>query len=47
MKVIKRDGREVDFNANKIEKAILKSFIAVDKIADQYAMDKASNIAAY
>ena len=47
MKVIKRDGREVDFNANKIEKAILKSFIAVDEIADQYAMDKASNIAAY
>jgi ribonucleoside-triphosphate reductase len=47
MKVIKRDGREVDFSTNKIEKAILKSFIAVDEIADQYAMDKASNIAAY
>ena len=47
MKVIKRDGREVDFSASKIEKAILKSFIAVDDVADQYAMDKASNIAAY
>ena len=47
MKVIKRDGREVDFSTSKIEKAILKSFIAVDNVADQYAMDKASNIATY
>lgn len=47
MKVIKRDGRQVDFNPNKIEKAILKSFMAIDGQVEQYAADKAANIASY
>lgn len=47
MKVIKRDGRQVDFNPNKIEKAILKSFMAIDGKVEQYAADKAANIASY
>ena len=47
MKVIKRDGRQVDFNPTKIEKAILKSFMAIDGKVEQYAADKAANIASY
>lgn len=47
MKIIKRDGREVEFNPQKIEKAILKSFMAVDGKVDDYALEKASNIATY
>lgn len=47
MKVIKRDGRQVDFNPNKIEKAILKSFMAIDGKIEQYAVEKAANIASY
>jgi len=30
IKVIKRDGREMPFNTEKIKNAILKSFKAVD-----------------
>ena len=47
MKIIKRDGRQVNFNRNKIETAILKSFIAVDGEVTEYAKHKASNIAQY
>ena len=47
MKIIKRDGRIVDFNRSKIEKAILKAFIAVDGTANDYALLKAENIADY
>ena len=47
MKIIKRDGREVNFNPQKIEQAILKAFIAIDGQVDEYALDKAKNIATY
>ena len=47
MKIIKRDGREVEFNPQKIEQAILKAFIAIDGQVDEYALDKAKNIATY
>ena len=47
MRIIKRDGREVMFNLNKIEKAILKSFLAVDGMITEYAKEKADNIAHY
>ena len=46
-KIIKRDGRIVDFDRTKIEQAILKAFAAVDgEITDQ-AKTKAANIANY
>ena len=47
MKIIKRDGRQVNFNPHKIEKAILKSFEAVDGEISEYAQIKAENIAVY
>ena len=47
MKVIKRDGRIVDFNATKIEKAILAAFQDVDRKITPYAKEKAENIASY
>lgn len=47
MKIIKRDGRKVEFNSQKIEQAILKAFISVDGQVDEYALDKAKNIATY
>ena len=47
MKIIKRDGREVEFNPQKIEQAILKAFIAIDGQVDEYALGKAKNIATY
>ena len=47
MKVIKRDGREVAFDREKIEEAILKAFYAVDKKVTEYARAKAENIADY
>ena len=47
MQIIKRDGRIVDFKRSKIEKAILKAFIAVDGAANDYALSKAENIADY
>ena len=40
----KRDGRIVEFDINKIEKAILKAFFAIDNHIDDYAIDKAKNI---
>lgn len=45
--VIKRDGRKKDFDASKIEAAILKAFVAVDGEATDYAKEKAKNIADY
>lgn len=45
MIVIKRDGRKVEFNKQKIEDAILKAFIAEDGEADEYAKNKAKKIA--
>ena len=44
-KVIKRDGREVPFNTNKIKSAILKAFKAVDGEVSEYANEKAERIA--
>ena len=46
-KVIKRDGREMPFNTEKIKNAILKSFKAVDGQISEYAETKAENIANY
>ena len=45
--IIKRDGREVPFDAEKIINAILKSFVAVDGEVTEYAKTKAENIAIY
>ena len=47
MKVIKRDGRIVDFDATKIERAILAAFQDVDGEISDYAKEKAENIASY
>ena len=47
MYVVKRDGREMPFNTEKIKKAILKSFKAVDGQITPYAETKAENIANY
>ena len=47
MKVIKRDGRIVDFDATKIERAILAAFQEVDGKITPYAKEKAENIASY
>lgn len=44
-KVIKRDGRRVDFNADNIVNAVLKAFKAVDGDVTEYAITKADNIA--
>ena len=45
--VKKRDGRIVDFDPKKIERAILAAFIDVDGEASDYAKEKAANIASY
>ena len=47
MKVIKRDGRIVDFDATKIERAILAAFQDADGKITPYAEEKAENIASY
>lgn len=48
MKVIKRDGRTVEFNKEKIKNAILKAYEDVDKnIENSNAKTKASEIANY
>jgi ribonucleoside-triphosphate reductase len=46
MDIIKRDGRIVPFDKEKIVSAILKAFGAVGTI-DEYAKTKAENIANY
>ena len=45
--VIKRDGRQMPFNTEKIKDAILKAFKAVDGQITDYAETKAENIANY
>ena len=45
--VIKRDGRKVDFDRQKIINAVHKAFIAVDGALTPYAEEKAINIADY
>ena len=47
MNVIKRDGRKVEFDKNKIRNAILKAFIDVDGDETQYSKEKAREIANY
>lgn len=47
MNVIKRDGREVPFDKNKIKIAVLKAFLEVDKEETQYAKDKTREISGY
>lgn len=45
--IIKRDGRKVEFDKNKIVKAVLKAFTAVDGQLTDYAISKAEKIADY
>ena len=45
--IIKRDGRKVPFNPEKIKEAVLKAFKAVDGEVTEYANEKADNIAQY
>ena len=45
--VVKRDGRQMPFNTEKIKNAILKAFKAVDGQITDYAETKAENIANY
>lgn len=47
MKVTKRDGREVDFNKDKVKLAILKAFLEVDGEETTYAREKAREVANY
>lgn len=47
IKVIKRDGRNVNFDENKIVNAILKAFIDVDGQITNSAKRKAEDIASY
>lgn len=47
LKVIKRDGRKVDFDKEKIKLAILKAFLDVDGEETSYAKEKARDIANY
>ena len=47
MAVIKRDGRKVKFDKEKIKIAVLKAFIDVDGEETTYAKDKARDIANY
>lgn len=47
MKIIKRDGRKVDFDKGKIVSAVLAAFNSVEGEISDYAKEKASNIANY
>ena len=47
MEIIKRDGRKVQFNKKKIERAILAAFKQVDGEISEYAEKKAENISNY
>ena len=47
MKVIKRDGREVFFDKDKIRLAIEKAFVEVDKELNDFGLNKAKDIANY
>lgn len=47
MKIIKRDGRKVEFDQNKIIDAVLSAFREVDGELSDYAYVKAGNIADY
>lgn len=47
IKVIKRDGRKVDFDKRKIVNAILEAFRSTDGEITNYSLDKANNISNY
>ena len=47
MNVIKRDGRKVPFDKNKIKLAVSKAFLEIDGEETQYAKEKAREIANY
>ena len=47
LNVIKRDGRTVPFDKNKIKIAVLKSFLDIDGEETAYAKEKAREIANY
>lgn len=47
MKIVKRDGRKVDFDKGKIVSAVLSAFSSVEGEISDYAKEKASNIANY
>lgn len=47
MQVIKRDGRKVKFEKNKVINAVMMAFFDVDKAETSYAKDKARDIANY
>lgn len=47
MVVIKRDGRHVPFDKEKIKDSVLKAFCEVDDVVTHYAKNKASEIAGY
>ena len=47
MVVIKRDGRKVEFDPMKIENAILKAFIEIDKESTKCAENKSKEISHY
>lgn len=47
MNVIKRDGRKVEFDKEKIKRAVLAAFIETEGEVSQYARDKAAEIARY
>ena len=47
MKVIKRDGRRVNFNKDRIRIAVLKAFLEVDGEETPYAREKSKEIANY
>ena len=47
MKIIKRDGRKVEFDQSKIKDAILKAFKSVDGEISDYAKIKSGKIAEY
>ena len=47
MKIIKRDGRKVEFDQSKIKDAILKAFKSVDGETSDYAKIKSEKIAEY
>lgn len=44
MNVVKRDGRKVPFNQDRIRTAIIKAFESIDNKVDQYALDTADAI---
>jgi len=47
MKVIKRDGRVVAFDKDKIRLAVEKAFVDVDQELDEFGLNKAKEIAKY